>query len=214
MVGGCYHKALEINFMQKISTCRDLSASECCDIFSDEWDYRLSREEDINWEGKSQGYLKDQGFGLVAEYMQTTAFSVQPVEVEKEYWRDIAGVPFVCRIDLRDGNKIVIDHKTSARAYTQDAIDRDHQATSAAFVLNSGIVYHNHVAVKTRVPKIQIMKTYRTTDDIDWWIRMTELDIAQMKTGVCPPRTESWLCSKLYCGFWDMCKSELSKKTF
>ena len=214
ILGGAYHKALEINFMQKIGTGKDLPTSECIEIYHDEWGTRVSEEDDIDWGHISPNAYEEQGAGLVEEYMETTAFAVHPLEVEKTYWTDIDGVRFTYRMDMRDVNKIVIDHKTAAKAYTQDRIDKDMQATAGAFVIGSSIVYHNHVAVKTRVPHIQIMKTYRLQADIDWWLEMTRLDIMQMKSGVAPPRIDHWLCSGKYCGYWDKCIGQLTKRTF
>lgn len=212
--GSCYHKSLEANFRQKITSFSDLPVDECLDIFSDEWVQRLSAEEFIDWENKSAGRCKDEGISLVTEYMASTSFAVQPITVEESIVSEVAGVPFVCILDLVDKRKIVIDHKTSAKAYSQTDVDKDLQASAQAFALGRPIVFHNHVAVKSRSPYIQIIKSYRTHADIDWWLEAAAQVIVQMKTGVAPPRPVGWQCSPRFCGFWDICRKGLARSVF
>ncbi len=214
ILGGAYHTALEVNFTQKVGTGKDLPTDECLEIYHDAWGMRVSEEEEVIWGHISPTAYEEQGAGLVAEYMESTAYSVQPLEVEKTYNVYIDDVRFTYRMDMRDINKIVIDHKTAGRAYTQDQVDKDLQATAGAFVLGSSIVFHNHIAIKTRVPRIQVIKTYRLAADIEWWLEMTRLDIMQMKSGVAPPRIDHWLCAEKYCGYWNKCLGQLAKRTF
>ncbi len=204
--GGCYHKALEFNFYQKITSFEDMPVNECLDAFSDEWDIRLSGE-DINWENKSPGFHKDEGISLVTEYMASTAFTVQPVVVEEALVSEVAGIKFLCVPDMIDMKKVVIDHKTSARAYSQNDVDKGLQASAEAFALDRPIMFQNHVAIKARVPKIQIIKSYRTRTDIDWWVEMAAQIITQMKTGIAPPNPDGWHCSPRFCGFYELCRS-------
>lgn len=212
--GGCYHKALEVNFRQKIATFEDMPVDECLDVFSDEWEMRLSGEEAIDWENRSPGFHKDEGVSLVKEYMLSTSFAVQPAKVEETLVSEIAGVTFLCVPDMEDVRKIVIDHKTSARAYSQGDVDKDLQAGAEAFALGRPIVFHNHVAVKTKVPHIQVVKSYRTHTDVEWWVEMATLVVAQMRTGIAPPNPNGWHCSPRFCGFWGLCRSGLARSVF
>lgn len=212
--GSCYHKALEANFTQKIITHHDLPLDDCLDVFSSSWQVALTREEAIIWGGKTPGFVKDQGMILVAEYMATTSHLVQPVRVETPINTEIAGVRFVCIPDLVDINKIVIDHKTSSKIYIQADIDRDLQASAEAFALDRPIIFRNHVAVKTKMPHIQIIQTYRTRSDIEWWINLVTKVIAQMRTGIAPPRPTDWWCSPRFCGYYEMCRHDCAKSIF
>lgn len=218
--GGCYHKALETNFRQKIISFNDMPVDECLDVFSDEWENRLSEEELVDWGGKPPGFHKDEGISLVTEYMASTSFSVQPVSVEEVAVSEIAGVRFVCIPDMVDTRNIVIDHKTAARAYSKVDVDYDIQASAEAFVLGRPIVFHNHVAVKTRIPYIQIAKSYRTREDIEWWYNMATGIVRQMKIGIAPPRSidafgkAGYWCSEKYCGFYNACRHGLARSVF
>jgi len=207
--GGCYHKALELNFRQKIASFEDLPVDECLDAFSDEWERRLVEEEFIEWENRTPGFHKDEGISLVTEYMASTSFTVQPAKVEEAIVTEVAGVKFVCVPDIEDVKKIVIDHKTAARAYRQEDVDKDLQASAEAFALDRPIMFQNHIAVKTKVPKIQVIKSFRIRTDIDWWAKLAAQVVAHMKTGIAPPNPNGWHCSPRFCGFYGVCRSGL-----
>lgn len=212
--GNCYHKALEVNFKQKIYTEEDLSAADCSDIFSSAWDRAVSREELIDWGNLVPGSVKDQGIGLVGAYIETVAPAVHPKHVEQWCNSEVAGVGFKLRADLIDIDDEVIDHKTSAKMLNQDDVDKDLQASATAFALDRAIIFKYHVAVKTKKPGIQIIQTIRGTADIDWWIDMTARIIIQMKSGIAPPNPTSRLCSPGFCGYWIMCRGDLERKVY
>ena len=214
VLGGCYHKALEGNFRQKVTSREDLPVDSCLDMFSDSWNERLSSEELIIWEDRYPEEYKDQGIGLVKEYRETVSPAVQPTKVEEVYVSEINDVRFVCVVDLEDEAKIVIDHKTSARAYKQDDVDKDLQASAEAFALGRAIVFQNHIAIKSRVPRIQIIRSYRLDTDIKWWYEMATGIVLQMKSGIAPPNPNGWHCSERFCGYYDMCRKDLARSMF
>jgi hypothetical protein len=113
---------------------------------------------------------------------------------------------------LKASEDTVIDHKTSSKKYTQDDVDKDIQASAEAFVLDKAIVFQNHVAIKP-INKIQIVKSYRLKEDIDWWLAMTKGIIKQMNSGIAPPRAMKgdYLCSSKYCPYWDKCRVGLAR---
>lgn len=206
--GNCYHKSLEVNFTQKIASFEDLPIDDCLDAFSTKWGEALS-EEEIDWGNKRPEAIKNEGHSLVRKYMSVQAPSVQPIEVEEWYISEVAGVRFVMRMDLMDCTGVVVDHKTSGKSYSQADVDKDMQASSAAFSLNRPILFQNHIAVKTATPKIQVIKSVRTREDIEWWLDAASCIVTQMKTGIAPPRTNGWWCSPNYCGFWSRCRGGL-----
>ena len=218
--GSCYHGVLEENFKQKITSKEDIPVEMCLDIFSDMWEREILSSGDVDWGNSNPGAIKDQGCDLIDAYMRSTAPSVQPIEVERMYSSRVGATEFVCRVDLIDTMKKVIDHKTSSRAYTQDGIDKDIQAGATAFVLNRPIIYRNHVAIKQKSPRIQILETARLWPDIRWWLDMATGILEQMMTGIAPPRPytarsdDGWYCSERFCGYFEMCRGELTKNYF
>lgn len=212
--GRCYHKSLQVNFEQKVSTLQDLPLDDCLDAFSTEWREAISEYGEVNWEGSRPEDIKNEGCSLVRAYMTSVAPAVQPSLVEEWYVLDVAGVTFVMRIDLIDAEGTVIDHKTSSRAYSQAEVDRDMQASAAAFSLSRPIIFEYHVAIKYTEPKIRPVRTVRTREDIEWWLDAVTGIITQMKTGVAPPRSNGWHCSPEYCGYWSMCRGSLTRSYF
>jgi len=207
--GRCYHKSVEVNFVQKVASFKDLPVEDCLDAFATEWDKNLSEEEFIDWEDRNPGAIKDEGYSLVSEYMVVQAPRVQPLEVEEWYISEVAGAKFVIRIDLMDDTGTVIDHKTAKRSYNQADVDKDLQASAAAFSLDRPILFQNHVAIKSVHPRIQVVKTVRTREDIEWWLDLASGIVTQMKIGVAPPNPNGWWCSPNYCGFYGLCRGGL-----
>lgn len=195
ILGSCYHETLEENFKKKLILGHDLDVDICTDFFSTIWDRAVGSAWETDWGSKSPDALKDMGITLVGRYMDDIAPAIMPLYVEQWLEKDLNGTKFVIRIDLTDINNIVIDHKTAARAYSQADVDKDMQASASAFALGKPIVFHNHVAVKTKNPQIQIVETFRTLYDINWWYRKACAIVAHMKTGYAPPREDSWMCS-------------------
>lgn len=212
--GDCYHKSLEANFTQKKVTFEDLPIDDCLDAFSTQWAKRLSEVEGVDWRDMKPEAVKNEGHGLVRAYMTRMAPVVQPLEVEEWYVSEVAGVVFVMRIDLINDVGTVIDHKTSSKSYNQADVDRDMQASAAAFSLKRAIIFENHVAVKTAAPKIQPIKTVRTREDVKWWLDASCAIVQQMKSGIAPPRPTGWWCSPNYCGYYQVCRGGLIRRYF
>ncbi len=205
MLGSAYHSALEANFKYKMKSKDDLPISQCLDVYESAWEEQV-KSRDINWGRSTPGDVRNLGSRLVTAYITTVAPTIQPKMVEQWMETEIAGVKFVIRMDLIDDQDRVIDHKTAAKAYTQNDVDKDLQASASAFVLGKSIIFYNHVAVKTANPYIQIIKTARLPGDVEWWKDMVTSIIEHMKTGYAPPRPDGWWCNEMYCSFYSRCR--------
>lgn len=208
--GDCYHRTLEYNFKYKMRTGEDIDINIIPDVFSKHWDDILDSSE-IDWGSANKMHVRDEGSALACKYIEEIAPNIQPTFVERWFEAEVAGVKFVLRADLMDQNSAIIDHKTSGRRYTQKDTDNDLQASAIAYVIGKPIIFYNHVAVKKRAPEIQILRTYRTQDDIDWWLDKATCTIELMRSGYYPPNITSWLCGDKYCGFYERCKGHLRK---
>jgi hypothetical protein len=210
--GSCYHKVLETYFNHKLTTRQDMPLSDVNDAIATHWNTVAAPSNHINWEQHDPEDVRMECQALLTEYVSTIAPQITPVNVEETYISDIDGVKFVCVIDLITSDSAVVDHKTSAKKYSQDDVDKDIQATAEAFVLDKAIVFQNHVAVKDGA-WIQIVKSYRTDVDIKWWLDMTKGIIKQMNSGIAPPRAMKgdYLCSQKFCGYWNMCRAGLAR---
>lgn len=129
LVGQAVHAALERNFLEKRRSGYDLDADEAAEIYGDVWDARLPP-------GTASGPLADEfeeayasGQSVLNLYLTDVAPRVIPHLVEHRFRFDIPGVQvqLVGTVDLIDRNGVVIDHKTSWRAYPESYPDRDLQ---------------------------------------------------------------------------------------
>ena len=206
ILGSAYHSALEFNFKQKIESGVDMPIDILLDYYSDKLDDGILESNNLFPDWQPDQYLKDQGIGLLSCYMNTVAASVVPLEVEKWLEIPISDTLIQVRIDLIDENMVVIDHKTAAKAYDQEKADNMIQFSAEAFALRTPIDCAVHVALKYKSPKINIVYTHRTIDDILWWRKLAGHVIKGVRNEVFPCNPNGWWCSATYCGFYDECK--------
>jgi hypothetical protein len=220
--GSTYHTAIEILYNVKKDIGALMEVDDLKDAFSDAWDAGLLEPDGVVFgEEDDPVTLKNKGHALVGLYRDQIAKDLQPEKIEYTINSKVAGVKMITRLDLEDSNHIFIDHKTSGKLHTQADLDKDLQATGTAFALHyytkdtdypiERIEYHHHIAIKTTIPKLQILKTYRTMDDVNWWVNMVAKITSQMKTGICPPNPTGWKCSPKYCDYYTDCRGELTR---
>lgn len=214
--GSAYHGALKANFEHKLKAEADLGLTDVLDAFSTYWNERLhgkygdrGKEEglisDIDWEGQNPGVLKDEGISLVSEYHRLIAPNIIPIAVESEgRVRIDDSLEILGYIDL-DVEKEVIDHKLRGRAFPQADADRDFQVHTYCF-LRKKQNFAFHVAIKKKVPEIQIIKVHKTDADINWWLQAVKQVAAQIDSGIAPPNTNGWWCSYKFCGYHSLCQ--------
>jgi CRISPR/Cas system-associated exonuclease Cas4 (RecB family) len=209
-LGSSFHRALEVNFVQKVDTRVDLPTQEVLDAFSDDWERRLQREEVVFGDEKP-GQVKDVGIGLVAAYQETTAPTVQPCMVERPFEIALAqGYTLKGQLDLLTED-LILDHKTSAKAWNQGRADEELQPTAYLLACQELGLPHTefeyHVAVKTKEPRVEKIRTRRSQAEIDWYLRVTRDAIRLMNTGIfLPAPPGSWVCSENMCGYRHLCK--------
>ncbi len=213
--GLCYHKTLQANYQQKLSSNVDLPITDVLDIFKTEWKNQLRISPPRPRSGISQLDAVTVGKKLLQDYMTEIAPSIQPAEVEQRHYSSIAGIAFVVVPDLITTSGVVIDHKTTSNFGRYKDIRYRPQPTAVAFGLDKQIVFHYHVAVKGvrqgRGPfsplitpefsrqYVYIAKTYRLRKDISFWLKKAEKAVEGMKSGVIPPRNCSICRSRLGC---------------
>jgi hypothetical protein len=121
LVGQAVHAALERNFLEKRRDGSDLDVHEAAEIYDDVWYTRLPP-------GASSGPLVAEfeeayasGQSVLELYLTEVAPRVMPHLIEHRFRFDIPGVQvqLVGTVDLIDQNGVVIDHKTSWRAYSE-----------------------------------------------------------------------------------------------
>lgn len=123
----------------------------------------------------------------------------------------LAGVIDVIFKDTQ-GNLIVVDNKTAARAMAQKTADENHQMTSYAYLLASNKLVFPTATVtcrfdvfrKLKTPKLEYVYTSRTSDDRKRFARIANGVLDAVDARVFIPQS-SWLCGD--CGYRDACKN-------
>ena len=121
----------------------------------------------------------------------------------------LAGVIDVIFKD-QQGNLIVVDNKTAARAMAQETADENHQMTSYAYLLAANKLVFPTATVtcrfdvfrKLKTPKIEHVYTSRTADDRKRFARIANGVLEAIDAGIFIPQS-SWLCAD--CGYQDAC---------
>lgn len=207
-LGKSIHSALETNYSQKINSKEDLPVSKVADIFSDSWESDV--KETVFEEGEKPGKVKDEGVNIIKIYQQGISPTIQPKMVEKQFELAFENVDYTLKgyIDLVDDKTVIIDHKTTKRSMTQNAIDTDLQLTTYALAYRTfeGIkeqALRFDVMVRNKTPKVQQLTTYRTQEDINRFLKILAYVTKAIKSGIFYPN-DNYFCG--VCGYKDLCK--------
>jgi len=218
--GRAYHSALATNFKNKFEKEEDLPMDDVLDVYSTYWEAYLSDHiveddeekaeviefENVDWADMDKGAVKDEGVRVLKMYMKNIAGAIIPSLVpETEMRKEIpdSNIMMVTIPDLITTK--VIDHKLAGRRKSQSEADSDAQASFYSFVtgLNE---FEFHVGVRKLVPEIQIVKTDRSNQEIDWWLDLARNVGYQMDSGIFVPNPTGWWCQRAYCGYFDICR--------
>jgi len=185
------------------------------DLFSDEWEDRIGREE-IDWRSDKPGPIKDVGIAVVRAYDKTIAPDLKPVSVEREFSLQLEGVDWTYTgfLDLEEEDGGVVDRKVKGQRLSKPDADADIQPTSYLLARraegNPAPEFRFHVGVKTKTPYAEIVPTTRTNVQLDAFVDRLYAVSAEinwrMETGIWAGAVPgSWVCSERYCGYWNSC---------
>ena len=206
-LGKAIHATLEQNYQQKVSSKKDLPLEKMQDWFSDVWD--MWAEDTLFEDGEKPGEIKDDGLRLISAYHEKISPNIQPAYVEREFNLDLdEGYTLKGFIDLIDDKGTIIEHKTSRRSMTEEQVKRDLQPTIYALAYRvlegkeeAGIRFD--VMVRTKKPKIQQIKTYRTQEDIDRLLKLFRYVRKAIESEIFYPNP-NFMCSN--CGYKKLCE--------
>jgi len=206
-LGLAVHRALEVNFREKVETREDLETTGVVMVFREAWMEQVPETEFAPDE--SQGDLRRVGERLVAKYMDEVAPTIQPAAVELDVHGEIAGVPVRGRVDILDVDGQLIDIKTAARRPSSVAPDYAFQLATYRQITPgaSGAV---RIDSLVRTQTVQVVQQAYTVENQD--IRATHVLYPMahkaMDTGMYCPNRQSLLCSRKHCSFWKHCEDE------
>jgi len=219
--GSVIHLALAEFHKQKM-VGNILSAKELQELFSKQWKETAQGRDDIQYaEGKGYETLLLEGKELLAAYYHKCPhgqFTVLGVEETFSFTPECCPVPVIGAVDLieedESGAIIIVDWKTSGRAYSADEVDRNFQLTLYQMAARSNgfgdreILLRFDCLIKTKTPKFEQYYTTRTEADF----KRAQKKIIEVwrgiSNGVFVPNDDSqnWRCKncsyKKHCNEW------------
>jgi hypothetical protein len=219
LIGTGYDRGAEANCRQKIESRVDLPARDIVDASVAAFEaetaggYLLTNEEANVGPAKVLGEAKDKLVQLAELHAAEVAPDYQPVAVQH---RQLIVFPSASHdlltvTDLRDDQRRVTDFKTAAKSKPAGSIHFDLQLTiyAAAYTIDMGEMpseVRQDVAVKTKTPKRQVLRSQRTVADFQALVHRVNAILSSIRAGSFPPCSPgSWNCSPKWCGYWDMC---------
>jgi CRISPR/Cas system-associated exonuclease Cas4 (RecB family) len=206
-LGLAVHRALELNFREKLETREDLETTVVVMIFRDAWMEQAGQTEFTPDE--SQQDIRRTGERLVAKYMDEVAPRIEPAAVELDVQGDIAGVGVRGRVDLLDDEGRLIDIKTASRRPSWVSPDYAFQlATYRQITPGASGEARIDCLVKTNTP--QIVQQGYTVGEADLQATRVLFPLVReaMGSGTYCPNRQSMLCSQKHCSFWKQCEQE------
>lgn len=217
--GKAIHTGAEINFSQKIESHKDLSKNDIIDSIISDFEtqvsggYSLDADEENRGASTVIGEAKDQTVKLAGLHAEEQAPSYQPIRVEHRTRIELKNAThdLVSITDLIDIANRITDFKMDKRSMPQPSIDNSIQLTiySAAMYSETGTLpsevrFDN--LIKTKTPKRQILRSYRTKADLDVLSNRINVTLATINAGNFPPcPSGSWQCSPKWCGYFYSC---------
>lgn len=208
-----WHRAVEQNYRQKITTEKDLPLGDMQEFFAAQYEEALQSEEIAFEFGENPGRLKDQGVAITEAHHKVIAPTVRPQLVEQEF-RISLGDDFPYDLlgywDVVDADGVVADNKAYRRAPTQEDIDKDIQLGiySLGYRVSTGKIEKGlrlDVVVKNKEPKAVQLHTSRTNEDCRFLLGLIEQVAKAMQSGIFYPNPNGWHCSPERCGYWSRC---------
>lgn len=217
--GSSYDDALNGSLVQKQTCGSDPIPEEVADRFAASWDARASEVED--WRDEDRGVLLDQGTAVSRLWAKQLAPRISPLLVQGKIEIPVRPdgftiVGFFDALATVDGEQVVVDHKTSARAW---AARRTLTSTQpGVYVGGARQDGHDvrsmqwHVAVRGSKPSAQVLT--RSVDDAE--VRGTvrkfaaarRLAKAMAEQDAFLPNRENIFCSRRWCAYWNDCEKE------
>ncbi|MCB4791258.1 MAG: PD-(D/E)XK nuclease family protein [Elusimicrobia bacterium] len=212
LLGKSVHKALEVNYKEKVKSRKDLPLDLLYEIHSTSFDELTKAEEVIFDEAEDPGKLKDCGIACLKAYYEEIAPTIFPVEVESHFILEFENVPYAFQgyIDIIDEQGFIRDHKCVKRSYAVNAAEEDIQLTGYNLAFKflkgkepTGLVFD--CMVKTKVPKVNSVSCGpRSEQQLNRFLKLIGSVSEAMKSGLFYPAEGSMVCS--YCDFKDHCR--------
>jgi len=214
-LGSSIHRTIEFDYRHKMKSGRNEALSAKQDLFVEAFREEV-RQGVLFPEWEKPEDVEKQGVELIKVHHAEVAVNANPVSVEKfiEVRIPHISVPIVGWIDVveeTESGRVIKDHKTSGRRYSEDAASFDLQLAlySAAEGIKS-VAFD--VFVKNKKPYIQ-----KVPGEVSPLFRSYALGIYRqvyrcIEQGIFFPQAPGkWPCSPAWCYYWDRCVKRFGK---
>ncbi len=232
--GSAFHKAAEINNIQKKKSKKDLSVDELKEIAANDLDSRLSSEvwykkkekENIT---KAKGDAKDSLIIAIDQLAKKTK-DVMPIETEVEFTIEIPGInkPLKAVIDCITDDNRVIDYKVTSKPKTQIETDSDIQLMAYSLIhrVNYGVFpvteFHNYATKHTKTYGHETifnkLATHHNENTITPLLNTIKVVSESIEKGIFMPAAKDmgkpFYCSPDQCMHYQNCKYIKGKPRF
>jgi len=107
---------------------------------------------------------------------------------------------------------VPIDIKTAGRAWSRGKEHSELQPTFYLLALNQAGYeipewkFRYYVLTKTKAPKLQVLETSRTVDELFWTMGLIAEVWQAIEAGHYHPNPTGWKCNPKYCDYYEFCR--------
>ncbi len=211
-VGRAFDTSVSYNMTQKIESKVDVPVDEVADAFSTSFD---KESAGTDWSEDDPGEQKDMGVKMARAFHEKAAPAIQPVSVQEAFRLETdAGYALGGTFDVVQEGHILRDQKTSAKAYSENAVQTEVQPALYSFAYKAKHGEHPDFAydVVTKHkggPRYQEVKGRVTQTQFEQLFEVVTLMHSAITRGEFQYATPgSWQCSPKWCAYWDRCKGK------
>lgn len=219
LLGRCYHHMVAVAASRKVLFNEIISPEEIADTFTTQWNREMAGKLVYDELGEEKVEATIIEFGdddpeelrktittLAQMYVSNVLPKLKIEAIEKRLTGNVDGIPLVGYADLiLAPGTTIIDHKTGRRKSSQDEADKDIQFSMYALLLGKPITGQFHMALDQKEPKLEIVETKRTKEDIERARELVRDSWSIIQNGAFP-RNETWWGCGEGCGYWMTCK--------
>jgi len=210
--GRAFHRAEADGFTKKLGFKRGYKTSDLKFLFAEYFDTEVKESEPIYEEGESHGKLLDEGVKSVEVYGKSKGRYIYPKHVEMPFKIEFANAKFtfIGYIDLIDVRNRLIDLKLQKRGISENQMLTDFQMTSYwvafrhVFGFNPSFLGWDLVLIQKKI-KYERIPCKRDNRYQRNFLETVAGVAKAIKSGLFYPKTDSFLCSPEWCGYWDIC---------
>jgi len=184
------------------------------------WQEQLETRNNIKWD-RPMDYYTELGEKMLSvpaivktlDGLKLKIENDSPV-IEKKVRFNVPGVPIpiIGYIDAIEQDGVPIDIKTAGRAWSRGKEHSELQPTFYLLALNQAGYeipewkFRYYVLTKTKAPKLQVLETSRTVDELFWTMGLIAEVWQAIEAGHYHPNPTGWKCNPKYCDYYEFCR--------